>query len=113
METVSYPDNPDISVGLGTGQPESRSAAFGASILASHPGSLAESQARYNSHVSRHFVQAGVQQITQNARSALSAGLAPGDPRTGTFQGRRWVMTSPNARSASTTEASPLFQEYR
>lgn len=106
----------DIQRNLGTGQQESRSAAFGASVLASHPGSLAESQERYNAVLPRHYSQAGVAQIGQNARSALSLGLSPGDARSGVFAGQRYVLTSSNGRSASTRESDPRFApggEYR
>lgn len=101
-----------------TQQEPTRSAAFGASVLSSHPGvlpsrpgSLAEAQERYNATIARHFVEQGVAQLQQNARSALSVGLSPSDPRSGIFRGERYVMTSPNGRSDATVRAAPVFDE--
>lgn len=59
--------------------------------------------------VPRSYQQAGIEQLTQNSRSALSVGLAPNDARSGVFRGQRYTMTSPNGRSTSTSEATPQF----
>jgi hypothetical protein len=107
----------DLFLNLGTGQPESRSASFGGAILASHPGAvlgsegLAEASQRYDAVLARSYRQAGVMQLTENAKSAVSLGLSPSDPRSGVFQGRRYLMTASNGRSQSTSEAAPVLQE--
>ncbi|MBV9451122.1 MAG: hypothetical protein JOZ48_18345 [Acidobacteriaceae bacterium] len=106
----------ELSRNLGSRQQESRSASFGAGVLASHPGSLAESQQRYNDSLNHHYVQQGVGQLTENQHSALSLGLSPADERTGIFAGQRWLMASSNARSAGTNQAAPILAdagEYR
>jgi hypothetical protein len=46
-----------------------------------------------------------------NTPSALSAGLSPSDPRTSVFRCQRFMQTSPNGKSASTSQVSPVFQE--
>lgn len=54
-------------------------------------------------------MQSGVAQTQQNQRSALSLGISPSSERTGVFAGQRWLMTSTNGRSASTSQAQPQF----
>jgi hypothetical protein len=105
----------DLARNLGSRQPESRSAAFGAGILGSEhvrtSDGLSAAQQRYAGQVAAHYMQAGVEQMQQNVGSALSLGVAHGDPRTGTFQGRRYLLTAGNGRSESTSQAQPVFAE--
>ncbi len=105
--------DPELNLGHGANSPESRGGSFalGAMIHALGSAGLAEVQQRYAQVVPRQYMQAGVQQMTQNTRSALSLGLAPDDPRSGILQGRRYVMTPQNGRSQSTSQAAPFFQD--
>jgi hypothetical protein len=110
--------DPQLGLGHGAATAESRGGAFtlGAMSHAVTADSLDAAQARYNDLVPRSYVQHGVAQLTQNARSALSLGLAADDPRSGIFQGRRYLLTAGNGRSDRTAEASPVFAdsgEYR
>lgn len=105
----------ELARNLGTGAAESRSASFGAGVLGTDhvttSAGLASAAQRYDQHVNRHYVESGVEQMTQNVNSALSFGLNNADPRSGVFRGERYVQTSPNARSTSTSEASPVFEQ--
>lgn len=99
----------DLARNLGTGQQESRSAAFGAGVLASHPGSLAESQERFNDALSHHYMQQGVAQLTANAISAMSAaGISESSPRSYVFGGQRVVLGTGLGRSRNTYDANPM-----
>jgi hypothetical protein len=73
---------------------------------------LQQAQARYAAIIPKNYVQSGVTQLQENAHSALSMGISPDDARTGLIQGRRWLMTASNGRSASTSMAAPVFEEY-
>lgn len=117
MITTQHPDpqrDPSLNLGTGAGSAESRQGSFAHGVLGSE--GLVADQARYRDLVPDAYRQAGVQQLHQNAASALSVGLAPDDARSGVFRGQRYVMTPPNGRSQSTSEAAPQFAdagEYR
>jgi hypothetical protein len=111
MNTTMHPDpqrDPSLNLGTGPDSAESRNGSFAHGVLGSE-GLLAD-QARYTDLVPRSYREAGVAQLGQNSPSALSVGLNPGDPRSGVFRGERYLMSSPNGRSTSTSEASPVFE---
>jgi hypothetical protein len=110
MITTMHPEpHRDRSLNLGTGpaSAESRTGSFAHGVLGSE--GLLTDQQRYADLVPKHYMQRGVDQLQQNAASAISVGLAPDDPRSGLFAGRRYVMTAGNGRSESTSEANPVF----
>src|SRR5580704_453874 len=93
---------------------ESRGGSFAAGVMSHAVGDsagLAEAQQRYAHIVPRSYRQAGVTQLAENAKSAVSVGLSPDDPRTGVFLGSRYVTSSNVGRAASTAEAQPVFDE--
>jgi hypothetical protein len=116
MISTMHPDperDPSLNLGHGATSPESRGGSFALGAMGHALGSdgLVAAQERYNAVLPREYQQRGVAQLTQNTRSAVSLGLAPDDPRSGVFQGRRYVMTPQNGRSQSTSQAAPVFEE--
>lgn len=107
-----HPDperDPGLNLGTGPSSAESRQGSFAHGVLGSE-GLLADQQ-RYADLVPRDYRQAGVAQLQENTRSALSVGLSPSDERSGVYLGRRYVTTPDNGRSASTSQASPVFEQ--
>ena len=112
MITSSHPSpqrDPSLNFGTGPGSAESRTGSFAHGVLGSE--GLTADQQRYQDLVPRSYQQAGVMQLAENARSAVSVGLSPSDPRSGVFRGERYLMSSQNGRSESTSETSPVFEQ--
>ena len=112
MNITMHPDpqrDPSLNLGTGPSSAESRNGSFAHGVLGSE-GLLAD-QSRYTDLVPRSYQQAGVMQLAENARSAVSVGLSPSDPRSGVFRGERYLMSSQNGRSASTSQTSPVFEQ--
>ena len=70
---------------------------------------MQETQQRYEAIVPHSYVQSGVEQMTSNMHSATSFGVSPTDPRTGSFQGNRYLLSSNVGRSQQTAQAEPVF----
>lgn len=112
MITSSHPaPQRDARLNLGSGpdSAESRGGSFAHGVLGSE-GLLADQQ-RFADLMPKAYRQAGVAQLQENVPSAVSAGLSPSDARTQVFRGQRFVMTSPNGKSTSTSEAAPVFEQ--
>jgi hypothetical protein len=116
--TTQHPSpqrDPALNLGTGAATAESRSGAFtiGATAHALGSDGLAETQARYASLVPREYQRAGVIAMTRNVPSSLAVGLSPSDPRSGTWQGRRYVLSTVNGKSRSTNQAVPVVEQDR